>query len=96
MRRFCRVHRGSIPEYGVSTSREISVIRTPGIGFIPNRFRTATWLWPPPTSTTSLRTGIGETTGVFYRIFRVLPTRRVTCSRSKNSSKGMACFRVIW
>jgi hypothetical protein len=45
---------GSMPEYGVSTSRAIRVSRTPGIGFMPKRRSTATWAWPPPTSTRSL------------------------------------------
>ena len=49
---------GSIPEYGVSTSRQMSVIRTPGIGLIPKRLSTMTWLCPPPTSTRSLTIGV--------------------------------------
>src|SRR5262245_61562487 len=47
-----------MPEYGVCISRQIMVRRTPGIGRMPNRFNTAMWLWPPPTSTRSLTTGV--------------------------------------
>ena len=46
-----------MPEYGVCTSRVISVRRTPGIGFIPNMRSTVTWEWPAPARTTSLITG---------------------------------------
>ena len=37
---------------------QMTVIRTPGMGFIPKRLSTMTWLCPPPTSTRSLRTGV--------------------------------------
>src|SRR6056297_917603 len=32
-------------------------MRRPGTGFIPKRRSTATWEWPPPTSTRSFTTG---------------------------------------
>jgi hypothetical protein len=35
---------GSMPEQGVSTSREIRVTRTPRIGIMPDRLSTATWM----------------------------------------------------
>ena len=40
-------------------SRETRVRRTPATGRIPKRLSTATWLWPPPTSTMSVATGAG-------------------------------------
>ena len=40
-------------------SRETRVSRTPAAGRIPKRLSTATWLWPPPTSTMSVATGAG-------------------------------------
>jgi len=35
---------GSMPEYGVCMSVQITVSRTPGIGFMPKLLSTPTWL----------------------------------------------------
>ena len=47
------------------------VIRTPGIGFMPKRLSTMTWLCPPPASTRSLMTGVVSA----FTVSSLTPTR---------------------
>lgn len=49
---------GSMPLYGVSTSRVMRVTRTPGKGSIPSIRKTFTCECPPPTKTKSFTIGV--------------------------------------
>ena len=46
-----------MPEYTASGRSSTTVSRTPASGRIIQRRITCTWAWPPPTSTSSARTG---------------------------------------
>ena len=70
-------------------SRETRVRRTPATGRIPKRLSTATWLWPPPTSTMSVATGADAGAPEFmFALFGIGEFRRPGRTGSGRAGNG--------